>query len=736
MRRALRFVLCTTATLACSLSLQLLAAQSADSGSAVKPADAGRARINLYLDRIATQFTAKRAEKVAAIHTRAQADARQSQVRREILMLLGKLPERTPLRAQVTGETQAGGFTIRKVLFESQPGLRVTALLYLPSGQTANGKRPAILMTPGHYPTSKDHDAAQAALFAMNGFVVLSYDPIGMGERLEYPDPAKPGSSLAGAPTGEHAEASLQPMLIGDTLARYFVWDAMRGVDYLAQLPEVDPKRIGAFGCSGGGTVTAMVAALDPRVAAAAVACYMTSFDELLPSKGPQEAEQSDPRFISAGLDFPDWIELAAPRPYAVVSTYSDMFPFAGARSTVIEARKFYSLFDPASEGEPEPGGVSGGIPPTPTGPAWNADTTNRVSPQAMLQFITGPGRHGALAPIMGQIVSFFMRNLEPGSDADNPKIPPGYLSTGPGNPMEKLPKSTYQVTPTGQVSSSYPDEATVFSLNRQRAGSVVHAGRSGPAGQALTTAIRVTAFPKATPHATGYAESLLTQTAGPIALAGNAGDEFDGQISAPKSGGRHPAVLFLVPDSIDGAGEIARANKARFDALAAAGNVVLAITPRPSPPGNDDMKSPLLGPFYLLSLRADLVGRTLLGLRIDDVIRAMDYLSSRADVDTRKISAIGSGHMGLVLLHAAVLDSRIRHVEVDHVLKSYRSLVDAPMPIGAREDVVPGVLLRYDIPDLVRALGPRLTATDWLEGTQDLSQTSTPLDTLKAPRP
>ncbi len=177
------------------------------------------------------------------------------------------------------------------------------------------------------------------------------------------------------------------------------------------RFPIVDPHRIGAIGCSGGGTVTALTSALDTRIAAIGTACYITSFDALLPSLGPQDAEQSTPRFISSGLDFPDWIELAAPRPYAVLSTYSDMFPFAGARSTVIEARRFYSLFDPASAGTPV-GGAPPSVPPTPTAPALNADTTNHVSPQARLQWITGPGGHGALMPIMGNIVSFFMRNL------------------------------------------------------------------------------------------------------------------------------------------------------------------------------------------------------------------------------------------------------------------------------------------------------------------------------------
>src|SRR5579875_3595602 len=411
MQRAFRGVFYALGAVAClglsgaacfcaNASMQGFAA--AQAGVASRPDNSGRKRLDGYLDGIAAQYTAQRAAAVAAISTRAAAAARQAAVRQKILTLLGGLPQRTPLNASIMGETQAEGFVIRKVVFESQPGLRVTGLLYLPQGQTTEIRRPAILMTPGHYPTSKTHDAGMAALFALNGFVVLSYDPIGMGERLEYPDPAQPGKSLASQPTAEHGEASLQPMLIGDTLARYMVWDAMRGVDYLSALPQVDPHRIGAFGCSGGGTVTALLGALDTRVAAIGVACYITSFDALLPALGPQDAEQSDPRFISSGFDFPDWIELAAPRPYAVISTYSDMFPFAGARASVMEARRFYALFDPAAAGV-RTGDAPPEIPPIPAGPAWNADTTNRIAPQAPLQFITGPGRHGALAPVMGE---------------------------------------------------------------------------------------------------------------------------------------------------------------------------------------------------------------------------------------------------------------------------------------------------------------------------------------------
>jgi hypothetical protein len=296
------------------------------------------------------------------------------------------------------------------------------------------------------------------------------------------------------------------------------------------------------------------------------------------------------------------------------------------------------------------------------------------------------------------------------------------------------LPKDALQVTPTGQVLTSYPNAETVFTLNKKHALKILPVIHPVLSTERLSAAIHETTGTEARPGAYRPDPASLTAKTGPFVLKSNIGVDIQGDIAVPAGVGRHPAVLMLLPDSMDVDNPIAQANKAKFDALAAAGNVVLAITPRPSPPGTDDMKSPILGPFYLLSLRADLVGRTLIGMRIDDVIHAIDYLTNRADVDPAAITASADGHMGLVLLHAAVLDRRIKQIAVDHVLTSYRSLLDAPLPTGAPEDILPGVLLHYDIPDLVKSLGARLTETDPLQGTDDLSQRSTPISVLAGP--
>ncbi len=668
----------------------------------------GRAELVRSLNELAAHDTAERRAAIAHINTKQAAIERQQQVRAKVLQLIGGLPERTPLNAKVLGTTQLTGFRIEKLLFESQPGFLVTGLLYVPDG--AASKHAGIVMAPGHGPAGKASDARTAAAFARNGFVVLSYDPIGQGERLQYPDPTNPGQSLAVRPTGEHGEAGLQPVLIGDAPARYWAWDGIRAVDYLSQRPEVDASRIGAFGCSGGGTITALTAALDKRIAATAVACYNTSFDALLSSIGPQDSEQSTPGFIASGLDLPDWIELVAPRPYAAVATYSDMFPFKGAVTTVQEARHFYSLFEARTAGA---GSGSSSDLPIPTMPALNADTANKVDLNAPLQFITGPGGHGALAPIIGDVIAFFMRNLQPGADTSQIKLPP---AAKPGTPSE-IPAAALQVTLTGQVSSSYPTAETVYSLNKRRAQQLLSAKHTTLHGEALAKAVRRRTGAIAQSGSTHFEPSLLQAKSGEIALPDEGAASMRGRIAVPDSAGKHHAVLLLVPNGIDGKSEISQRNRQRFEELQRQGNIVLAITPRPSYPGTDDMKAPILGPYYLLSLRAELVGRTLLGLRTDDVIRAVDYLSARGDVDVHNITAEGWGHMATVLEHAALLDSRLQQVTARGGLLSYTSLVQLPLPVGAPEDIVPGVLQDYDLPQVREALGKRLSVQDLQSG-------------------
>ena len=702
-------------------------AQQLDANDPNTHANSGRLELTQYLDNLAYQKTAARRITISGIKTRVQAEVRQAQVRTKILALIGGLPERTPLNARTVGSVEGNGFHVDKVIFDSQPNFPVTALLYLPNISAGSKLHdlPAIVVTPGHAPQGKALDYVLSSTLARNGFAVLDYDPIGQGERLQYLEGAAAHPYL-NAPTAQHGEAGLQPTLIGDAVARYFIWDGMRAIDYLESLPNIDPNRIGAFGCSGGGTITAMLGALDSRLKAIGVACFWTNFDTLLPAIGPQDAEQSIPDFISNGLDFPDWAELAAPRSYAIIATYGDMFPFAGAQQTEDEVRRFYQLFGAG----------------------------------AHLEFITGPGPHGDILPEVPDIMSFFLKSLQPSADDVRPilplpgnglwniptgELPKGLYQNAQGMwfvPPSSFPGDFFQDTPTGQVATSYPGVETVHSLNLKRAARI---GTNNRTSRSMSLSVlredirdvtRADVLPceHGQPCRSGFekvSEEDLSASLGAtkgiyvhhITIHIEQGIDLQGEIAAPRSTTRSPAILILTnaasmpPANPDYTALIEQVKK-----LAEAGNVVLSLTPRPSPPGTERTASPLLGDFYQTELRAELTGKTIMGMRISDVIRAINYLSTRHDVDANRISAYASYHLGLVLINAAILDSRLSHITVDHVLTSYRSLLEAPVPIHASEDILPGVLRRYDIPELVSSLGPRLTLTSPLSGREDLS--------------
>src|SRR5690554_4965036 len=188
---------------------------------------------------------------------------------------------------------------IEKLYFESRPGYYVTAIFCYPENRTE--PLPAILFCSGHAAEGFRSTTYQTMIFnyAKKGFAVLAFDPIGQGERIRYLDES--GKPRLGS-TIEHSYPGSQSFLAGISPANFFIWDGIRAVDYLMTREEVDPQRIGITGRSGGGTQTAYIAAMDERIHAAAPECYITTFDKLLKSKGPQDAEQKLKHGIAKGI--------------------------------------------------------------------------------------------------------------------------------------------------------------------------------------------------------------------------------------------------------------------------------------------------------------------------------------------------------------------------------------------------------------------------------------------------
>ena len=231
-----------------------------------------------WMNQIAQRQLQERQRAIDQIHSVAEAEQRKQVVRAKLLEVLGGLPDYSgPLNAKVTGEIKADGYTIEKVLFESLPNFYVTGDLYRPN---TPGRNPAILFQSGHTQEGKPEPQRAAANLALKGFVVLATDPIGQGEREQTYDPQLKGP-LAGWSVPEHIQAGAQSLLIGESAARFFIWDAKRAIDYLVSRTDVDPTRLGAAGCSGGGALTTFIGAMDPRLKVVIPACYPNSYQLL-----------------------------------------------------------------------------------------------------------------------------------------------------------------------------------------------------------------------------------------------------------------------------------------------------------------------------------------------------------------------------------------------------------------------------------------------------------------------
>jgi hypothetical protein len=190
--------------------------------------------------------------------TRAAWEARRKHLREQILVGTGlwPMPERTPLNARVFGKIEGDGFTVEKVLIETWPGFFLGGNLYRPTDQ--RGPFPAILNPHGHWSRGRleNTDVCTVPGRCMNlarlGFVAFAYDMIGNNDTRQM----------------THAYAGDE--LWGWSALGMQLWNSMRALDFLESLPDVDPRRLGCTGASGGGTQTFALAAVDDRVRVAA----------------------------------------------------------------------------------------------------------------------------------------------------------------------------------------------------------------------------------------------------------------------------------------------------------------------------------------------------------------------------------------------------------------------------------------------------------------------------------
>jgi cephalosporin-C deacetylase-like acetyl esterase len=465
----------------------------------------------------------------------------------------------------------------------------------------------------------------------------------------------------AGWSTNEHLQAEAQSLLIGQGVARYFIWDAIRSLDYLSGRPDVDVSRIGAVGCSGGGALTTYIGALDRRVKAVASACSTNSFRLMFARpipKGEFHAEMGLPGFLGAGLDTADPIELAAPTPWYIMATQDDFFTPDAARLVYEEARRWYRLY--------------------------NAEDK--------LQLLVASGPHGTPLETRETVYRWMIR----------------WLKDGDGDPREQAvhlySNLELLVTRSGHVD----DEPGSRKLHLLLLGDFLARRRQGTTPELLEelrdmkipterTAPAVTILRRETP------DKIEKQR---VRFTSEPGVEIEANLYLPASAGKRRAVL-LVADS----GSAALAAK-----IAATGRVVLEVEPRDSPWGHDNR--PFVGD-WVTNTRMNHIGRNLPASRAHDILRAVDLLAARSDVDAASICAAARGLKGIWLLLAAAVDSRIRGIWLDRTPSDFRSALERPMNTGLFDAVIPGFVLRWDLGDLVNAMGDRRVIwtdpTNWM---------------------
>jgi len=629
----------------------------------------GEAQNSLY-DHLADQaydLLKQRSAAVSSIQTPDEWIGRQKYIKDVLNETIGPLPAKIPLNSRIVRTIEKPGYKIEHIIYESIPGFFVTSSLFIPEGITRKDRAPAIIYCSGHSEEGYRSAVYQHVILNLvkKGFVVLAFDPVGQGERLEYYDP-ETGKSKVGGPTKEHSYPGAQAFITGSSQAFYMIWDGIRAVDYLLTRKEVDPSRIGITGRSGGGTQSAYIAAFDERIYAAAPENYITNYTRLLQTIGPQDAEQNLFNLISRGLDHPDFLIARAPRPALMITTTGDIFSIQGAIETESEVARIYKAF-------------------------------NREENFTRVEDDVG---HASTRKNRQAMYSFFQKHLKnPGSSADEE--------------IELPAPEELKVTETGQVSTSMETE-TVFSLNRKSASMQVqrlNKLRDDDPGF-YTSAVN------SAKELSGYTEPDRVEE--PVFTGRIVKENYSVEKYFIKGEGNYiiPYLLFKPEKSTEKymiylhpSGKSAEASAGgEIEQFVSNGYTVLApdlLGTGEMGPGTFKGDASFEGVSHNIWYASMLIGRSITGIQAGDVTRLL-LLIKRMNSGVR-IYGFAREEMAAVLLHAASFNPMIETVILIEPYSSYNSIVmNRFYKHNFIPSTVPGALKEYDLPDLATSIAPR----------------------------
>ncbi len=620
--------------------------------------------MHAYLLGRAREALDRRDAEYEKIKTQEDVAAYQKRMREFFITQLGGFPERTPLSAKVVGKEQRDGYRIEKVLFESQPGHYVSAILYLPETEPPY---PGVLVPCGHSANGKARDLYQRApiLIAKSGMAALCYDPIDQGERHQLV--GEDGKPIITGSTMGHCLAGVGANLVGRNTATYRIWDGMRAIDYLQSRPEVDPGRIGCTGISGGGTLTSYLMALDDRIFAAAPGCYLCGFRKLLETIGPQDAEQDIHAQIGFGMDHADYVMMRAPKPTLIMTATEDYFNIDGAWDLFRQAKRLY----------------------------------DRVGFAERVDLFETDGRHGWPAPMRVAAARWMRRWL---LRIDDAVTEPDFPVAGD----EEL-----WCTPRGEV-MLLPGARSVYDLNveletklrrdRKKFWQQTDKAAALEKVREITGIRRLAELPEPKCEKVGTID--------------REGYRIDKLILRPEPGIRLPALAFVPRQSGGVATLYLHADGKQADAapggaiekLVQKQSVVLAVDLRGLGETQNTGKhrfAEYLGPEWRDVFTAYLLGTSYLAMRAEDVLTCARFLSGYEAGDRpNTVHLISVGRTGPPALHAAALEPELfGSVRLKNCLVSWSDVVHTPLARNQLANVVHGALRTYDLPDLLDTL-------------------------------
>lgn len=606
-----------------------------------------------------------------AIRDASSAQAYVDSVRERIGQCFGPQPERTPLRARITGVLKRDAYRIEKLIFESRPGFQVTANLYLPADTSS--PRPAVVGTCGHSANGKAAAAYQsfAQGLARLGYVCLIYDPIGQGERLQYVTEA--GKPRYGSGVVEHLLAGNQQYLVNEFLGAWRAWDGIRALDYLLERPEVDPKHLGVTGNSGGGTMTTWLCGVESRWTMAAPACFVTTFRRNLENELPADTEQCPPRALALGLDHSDFLAALAPKPIVILAQEKDYFDARGASEAYNRLKRLYTAL-----GQPD-----------------------------NIKLHIGGDYHGYSQENRVAMYRWFNR-----ATGNDPLVDEPQLS------LEE--DADLQCSRTGQVSSE--GSQTVFYFTSRKATALAKRRdrlNADKLADAIRRVLRVRPLADSPPdyrilrylnarkYPLPYALAYAVETEPGIqALVYRLSSER--WMSRPPKSDR-PALLYLSDRSSDA--ELRGDTFAREQVSHAQTHDIYSCDVRgtgESQPDTCGINSFLsrYGSDYFYAAHSLMLNRPYPGQKTYDVLRVLRWLKSLGHPEIRLVSqGRGISHT----LFAAALDNNVNKVVLRGPVKTYHELAtteDYEVPLS---QIVPGVLSRLDLSDCLRILGQRV---------------------------